>query len=239
MTRRYSSIDLEEMLKAGVHFGHGTSKWNPKMAPYISAKRNGIHITNLTRTARFLSEACGLVFDAAEKGKQFLIVGTKTKTADLVARAAVRARCHCVNKKWLGGMLTNWSITETRLQKFRDLTVEQKTGRLDRLPKGDAATLKRQLSRLQKCLGGIKYMTGLPDIVIIVDQHEEYTALQECITLGIPTICLIDTNCDPDLADISIPANDDAISSISLILNKLVVAICEGRSRYLRNTQLN
>ncbi|KAL7598313.1 hypothetical protein Lser_V15G23220 [Lactuca serriola] len=176
------------MMEAGVHFGHGTRKWNPKMAPYISAKRKGIHITNLTSTARFLSEACDLVFDAASRGKQFLIVGTKNKEADSVAWAAIK-------------------------------------GGLDRLPKRDAAMLKRQLSHLQTYLGGIKYMTGLPDIVIIVDQHEEYTALQECITLGIPTICLIDTNCDPDLADISIPANDDAISSIRLILNKLVFAI--------------
>nr|YP_010544695.1 ribosomal protein S2 [Plantago lanceolata]UYG22713.1 ribosomal protein S2 [Plantago lanceolata] len=239
MTRRYWNINLEEMLEAGVHFGHGTKKWNPKMAPYISAKRKGIHITNLTRTARFLSEACDLVFYAASKGKQFLIVGTKksNKAADLVAWAATRARCHCVNKKWLGGMLTNWSTTETRLHKFRDLRMEQKMGRLGRLPKRDAAMLKRQLFRLQTYLGGIKYMTGLPDIVIIVDQHEEYTALRECITLGIPTICLIDTNCDPDLADLSIPANDDAISSIRFILNKLVVAICEGRSSssYRRN----
>ncbi|KAD4585914.1 hypothetical protein E3N88_23515 [Mikania micrantha] len=210
-------------------------KWNPKMAPYISAKQ-GIHITNLTRTARFLSEACDLVFDAASRGKQFLIVGTKNKEADSVAWAAIRARCHYVNKKWLGGMLTNWSTTETRLHKFRDLRTEQKTGGLNRLPKRDAAMLKRQLSHLQTYLGGIKYMTGLPDIVIIVDQHEEYTALQECITLGIPTICLIDTNCDPDLADISIPANDDAISSIRLILNKLVFAICSA-TLAVRNPQ--
>ncbi|GMI77336.1 hypothetical protein HRI_001403000 [Hibiscus trionum] len=228
MARRYWNINLEEMLEAGVHFGHGTRKWNPRMAPYISAKRKGIHITNLTRTARFLSEACDLLFDAASKGKQFLIVGTKNKAADSVARAAIKARCHYVNKKWLGGMLTNWPTTETRLHKFRDLRTEQKTGGLNRLPKRDAAMLKRQLSRLQTYLGGIKYMTRLPDIVIIVDQQEEYTALRECITLGIPTICLIDTNCDPDLADISIPANDDAIASIRLILNKLVVAICSA-----------
>ncbi|KAK4713539.1 hypothetical protein R3W88_019446 [Solanum pinnatisectum] len=195
------------------------------MAPYISAKRKGIHITNLTRSAHFLSEACDLVFDTASRGKQFLIVEW----------AAIRARCHYVNKKWLGGMLTNWSTTETRLHKFRDLRMEQKTGRLNRLPKRDAAMLKRQLSRLQTYLGGIKYMTGIPNIVIIIDQHEEYTALRECITLGIPTICLTDTNCDPDLADISIPTNDDAISSIRLILNKLVFAICEGRSSYIRN----
>nr|YP_010608609.1 ribosomal protein S2 [Sabia swinhoei]WAN89434.1 ribosomal protein S2 [Sabia swinhoei]WAN89519.1 ribosomal protein S2 [Sabia swinhoei] len=237
MTRRYWNINLEEMMEAGVHFGHGTRKWNPRMAPYISAKRKGSHITNLTTTARFLSEACDLVFDAASGEKQFLIVGTKKKAADSVASAAIRARCHYVNKKWLGGMSTNWSTTETRLHKLRDLRVEQKTGRLNGLPKRkrDAAMLKRQLFHLQTYLGGIKYMTGLPDIVIIVDQQEEYTALRECITLGIPTICLIDTNCDPDLADISIPANDDAIASIRLILNKLVSAICEGRSSYIRN----
>nr|AKR81099.1 ribosomal protein S2 [Pentastemona sumatrana] len=236
-TRRYWNISLEEMMEAGVHFGHGTKKWNPRMAPYISAKRKGIHITNLTRTARFLSEACDLVFDAASRGKNFLIVGTKNETTDLVASAAIRTRCHYVNKKWLGGMLTNWSTTETRLHKFRDLRAEQKVGKLNRLPKTkrDAAILKRKLFTSQTYLGGIKYMTGLPDIVIIVDQQEEYTALRECVILGIPTICLIDTNCDPDLADISIPANDDAIASIRLILNKLVSAIWEGRSSYIRN----
>nr|UTA96867.1 ribosomal protein S2 [Cynanchum rostellatum]UWI54495.1 ribosomal protein S2 [Cynanchum rostellatum]WHN63967.1 ribosomal protein S2 [Cynanchum rostellatum] len=235
MTRRYWNITLEEMMEAGVHFGHGTRKWNPKMGPYIVARRKGIHIINLIRTARFLSETCDLLFDAASRGKQFLIVGTNKKAADSVAWAAKKARCHYVNKKWLGGMLTNWSTTETRLHRFRNLRMEQKTGRLNRLPKRDAAVLKRQLSRLQTYLGGIKYMTELPDIVIMVDQHEDYTALRECITLGIPTICLIDTNCDPDLADLSIPANDDAISSIRLILNKLVFAICEGRSSYIRN----
>nr|YP_009738934.1 ribosomal protein S2 [Hedysarum taipeicum]QIC19332.1 ribosomal protein S2 [Hedysarum taipeicum]UFP91327.1 ribosomal protein S2 [Hedysarum taipeicum] len=230
MTKRDWNITLEEMMEAGVHLGHDTGKWNPRMAPYISTKRKGIHIINLTQTARFLSEVCDLVFDAASREKQFLIVGTKKKAADSVTRAAIRARCHYVNQKWLGGMLTNWYTTETLLRKFRDLRTEQKMGKLNSLPKRDAAMLKRQLSHLEKYLGGIKYMTGLPDIVIIVDQQEEYTALQECITLGIPTICLIDTNSDPDLADISIPANDDAIASIQFILNKLVFAICEGRS---------
>ncbi|CAK8537248.1 unnamed protein product [Lathyrus sativus] len=230
MTKRYWTITLEEMRKAGVHFGHETRKWNPRMAPFISAKRKGNHITNLTKTACFLSEACDLAFDAASKGKQFLIVGTKRKVAYSVRRAAIRARCHYVNKKWLGGMLTNWYTTEMRLRKFRDLRTEQKTGKLNSLPKRDAAMLKRQLSHLETYLGGIKYMTGLPDIVIILDQEEEYKALQECITLGIPTICVIDTNCYPDLADLPIPANDDTMASIGFILNKLVFAICEGRS---------
>nr|YP_010275882.1 ribosomal protein S2 [Cananga odorata]UKH49797.1 ribosomal protein S2 [Cananga odorata] len=235
MTKRYWNVNLEEMVKARVHLGHGIKKWNPRMAPYIYAKRKNIHITNLTRTARFLSEACNLVFDAASRGKHFLIVGTKKKIASSVASAAIKARCHYVTKKWTGGMLTNWSTTERRLHKFRDLRAEQKTGKLNRLPKKEAAILKRQLSHLQKYLGGIKYMTRLPDIVIIVNQQEEYMALQECLILGIPTICLIDTNCDPDLADISIPANDDARRSVRLILNKLVSAICKGRSSSIRN----
>nr|YP_010007458.1 ribosomal protein S2 [Passiflora rhamnifolia]QNR06301.1 ribosomal protein S2 [Passiflora rhamnifolia] len=234
MIRRDWNINLEEMLQARVHLGHAIKKWNPKMAPYISAKRKGIHITNLTRTARFLSEACDLIFDAASSGKEFLIVGTKKRAADSIAQAAIRARCHYVNKKWRGGILTNWSITEMKLKKFRDLRIAQKTGKVNRLPKGDVSRLKRQLSHLQTSLGGIKYMTGLPDIVIIIDQQKEYTALQECITLGIPTISLIDTNSDPDLADISIPANDDTRVSIQFILNKFVFAICEGRSSYMR-----
>jgi small subunit ribosomal protein S2 len=195
MTRRYWNINLKEMIEAGVHFGHGIKKWNPKMAPYISAKRKGTHIINLARTAR----------------------------------------CHYVNKKWFSGMLTNWSITKTRLSQFRDLRAEEKMGKFQHLPKRDVAILKRKLSTLQRYLGGIKYMTRLPDIVIVLDQQKEYIALRECAILGIPTISLVDTNCDPDLANISIPANDDTMTSIRLILNKLVFAICEGRSLYIRN----
>nr|YP_009671297.1 ribosomal protein S2 [Passiflora affinis]QCX30593.1 ribosomal protein S2 [Passiflora affinis] len=235
MKRRYWNINLEEMLKAGVHFGHAIKKWNPKMAPYISGNVKGNHITDLTRTARFLSEACNLLFHAASSRNELLIVCTKKKRADLVARAAIRARCHYVNKKWRAGILTNWSTTQTRLQKFRDLTMYQKTGKLTRLPKRDVSRLNKQLSRLEKYLGGIKYMTRLPDIVIILDQQKDYTALRECITMGIPTICLVDTNCDPDLADLLIPANDDNPVSFRFILNKLVFAICEGRSSYIQN----
>ncbi|CAL4909978.1 unnamed protein product [Urochloa decumbens] len=190
MTRRYWNINLKEMIEAGVHFGHGIKKWNPKMAPYISAKRK------------------------ASQGKSFLIVGTKKRAADLVASAAIRSRCHYVNKKWFSGMLTNWAITKTRLSQFRDLRAEEKMGKFHHLPKRDAAILKRKLSTLQRYLGGIKYMTRLPDIVIVLDQQKEYIALRECAILGIPTISLVDTNCDPDLANISIPANDDTMTSI-------------------------
>nr|YP_003934339.1 ribosomal protein S2 [Monsonia speciosa]ACH47278.1 ribosomal protein S2 [Monsonia speciosa]ADJ66474.1 ribosomal protein S2 [Monsonia speciosa] len=239
MTRRYWNIKLEELLRARVHLGHRIKKWNPRMAPYVSIsktkRRKDRHITNLTRTARFLAEACDLVFYAASKGSRFLIVGTTKNVANSVVRAAIKARCHYVNKKWLGGMLTNWSTTEMKLRQLRDLRRAQKTGGFDRLRKRDAAISKRQLKQLQKYLGGVQYMTGLPDIVIVVEQQPAVTALRECITLGIPTICLIDTDCDPDLVDLPIPANDDSISSIRLILNKLVFAICEGRSSSIRN----
>ncbi|XP_060674553.1 small ribosomal subunit protein uS2c-like [Ziziphus jujuba] len=191
MTRRYWTINLEEMMGAGVHFGHGTRKWNPRMAPYIFARRKGIHNINHARTARFLAEACDLVFDATSRGKKFLIVGTKNKVVDSVARAAIKARCHYVNKKRLDGMLINWYTIEMRLHKFRDLRMEQKMGRLNRLPKRDAVLLKRQLSHLQTYLGGIKYITGFPNIVRIIDQQEESTALHECMTLGIPTIQIV------------------------------------------------
>jgi small subunit ribosomal protein S2 len=229
MKQKSWNINLEEMMEAGVHFGHQARKWNPKMAPYIFIERRGIHIINLTQTARFLSEACDLVLNAASKGKQFLIVGTKYQAADLVASAASKARCHYVNQKWLGGMSTNWSTIQTRLRKFQDLENRKMKGTFNQLPKKEAADLDRQLQQLQKYLSGIKYMTTLPDIVIIIDQQKEFTAIQECITLGIPTICLVDTDCDPDVTDIPIPANDDARASIRWILNKLTSAIREGR----------
>ncbi|XBJ09253.1 hypothetical protein VPH35_014352 [Triticum aestivum] len=212
MTRRYWNINLKEMIEAGVHFGHGIKKWNHNMTPYISVKCKGAHIINLARTTRFLSEACDLVFDAA----------SQEKTRDLVASAAIRARCHYVIKN----------------SQFRDLRVEENMGKFHHLPKRDVAILKRVLSTLQRYLGGIKYMTRLPDIVIILDHQKEYIALRECAILGIPTISLVDTNCDPDLANISIPANDDTMTSIPLILNKLVFSIWEGRSLYIRNRSL-
>nr|YP_009747702.1 ribosomal protein S2 [Lecanorchis kiusiana]QII89382.1 ribosomal protein S2 [Lecanorchis kiusiana] len=233
MRIRCWNINLEEMVEAGVHFGHGTHKWNPRMIPYIYTKRKGIHITNLTMTARFLSEACNLVFDAASRGQNFLIVGTKTQSAKLVTSASISARCHYVNKKWLGGMLTNWSTTEKILKKFRDLRAEQKMGKFNSFHKVDAAMFKRKLFIFKKYLSGIQYMTSLPDIVIIVDQQEEYKVIKECAILGIPTICLIDTDCDPGISDFSIPANNDAIASIRFILKKLISAICEGRSSYI------
>lgn len=226
-------INLYELMEAGVHFGHQAPKWNPKMAPWIFTERNGIHIINLTQTARALYEACDFLANASQKGKQFLLVGTKNQAADLVAEAAIKARCHYVNHKWLGGMLTNWSTIETRLQKLAELEAQETCGMFNKLPKKETAILKRQLSHLRKYLSGIKYMTVLPDVVIIIDQKEEIAAINECIKLGIPTICLVDTDCDPDLTEMPIPANDDARASIRCILDKLTSAIKQGRTNYM------
>nr|YP_009922004.1 ribosomal protein S2 [Torreya jiulongshanensis]YP_010138390.1 ribosomal protein S2 [Torreya fargesii var. yunnanensis]YP_010138472.1 ribosomal protein S2 [Torreya jackii]YP_010390307.1 ribosomal protein S2 [Torreya taxifolia]QGX06310.1 ribosomal protein S2 [Torreya nucifera]WDQ39948.1 ribosomal protein S2 [Torreya grandis]APX55443.1 ribosomal protein S2 [Torreya jackii]QMS50596.1 ribosomal protein S2 [Torreya jiulongshanensis]QPO90330.1 ribosomal protein S2 [Torreya fargesii var. yunnane len=229
ITKRNWNINLKEMIRVGVHFGHQTKKLNPKMAPYIFKDRKDFHIINLTQTARFLSEACDFVFDGARRGKQFMIVGTKHQVADATKLAALAARCHYVNKKWLGGMLTNWFTTEARLEKLKNLMKKKNTGGFDRFTKKEAAILKRELNKLQEDLGGIRYMTKLPDIVIILGQKGEYTAIRECRTLGIPTICLVDTDCNPNLVDIPIPANDDGRGPIRLILKKLTSAIRAGR----------
>nr|QYB21901.1 ribosomal protein S2 [Papuacedrus papuana] len=229
MTKKNLSIKLEEMLKAGVHFGHETRKWNPKMEPFIFNESKGYHILNLNYTAHFLQKACDFLFDGAKKGKQIMIVGTKHQT-DYVKLVALEVRCHYVNKKWLAGMLTNWFTTEARLEKLKNLTKKKNTGGFDLFTKKEAAILQRELNKLQEDLGGIKYMKKLPDIVIILDQKGEYTAIRECRTLGIPIICLVDTDCNPNLVDIPIPANDDAKESIQLILNKLILAIRMGRA---------
>nr|YP_009549521.1 ribosomal protein S2 [Histiopteris incisa]AYW16680.1 ribosomal protein S2 [Histiopteris incisa] len=230
MQQKNWNIDSEGMMAAGIHFGHQTQKWNPRMSPYIFTQRKGVHILDLTQTARLSSEACDLVFDAAAEGKEFPTVGTKHQVADLVASAATRSQCHYVNEKWLGGTSTNWFTTETRLRRFQYLQTGEDTGGFDRLPKQEAATLRGQLFKLKKCLGGIQYMSDLPDIATIADQHEQSIALKECIIPGIPTIRVVDTDCDPDLADIPIPGNDDARSSIRWVLDKPALAICEGRS---------
>nr|YP_009547459.1 ribosomal protein S2 [Cheilanthes micropteris]AYW15455.1 ribosomal protein S2 [Cheilanthes micropteris] len=230
MQQKNRNIDSEGMMAAGIHFGHQTQRWNPKMSSYIFTERRGVHILDLTQTARLPSEACDSVFDAAAEGKEFLMVGTKHQVTDLIASAALRSQCHYVNEKWLGGMLTNWVTTETRLRRFQYLQTEEDRGGFDRLPKQEAAILRGQLFRLKKCLGGIQYMSDSPDIATTIDQHEQSTAIRECSILGIPTICIVDTDCDPDLVDVPIPGNDDARSSIRWILDKSALAIHEGRS---------
>jgi small subunit ribosomal protein S2 len=222
-------LSLAQMMEAGVHFGHQTRRWNPKMSPYIYTARNGVHIIDLVQTAELMDEAYDFMRTSAEQGRRFLFVGTKRQAAGIVAQESLRCGSYFVNQRWLGGMLTNWATIKTRVDRLKDLERREETGALDLLPKKEASVLRRELEKLQKYLGGIKAMRRLPDIVIIVDQRREYNAVQECQKLGIPIVALLDTNCDPDVVDIPIPANDDAIRSIKLIVGKLADAIYEGR----------
>nr|BDA99002.1 ribosomal protein S2 [Rhodomonas sp. NIES-2332] len=223
-------VTLAELLEAGVHFGHQSRRWNPKMFPYIYAERNGIHIIDLVQTAQLLTQACDFVRNASEKGKNFLFVGTKRQAAAVVAQEAERCGAYYVNQRWLGGILTNWFTIRTRVERLKDLESKEESGYLDQLPKKETAILRRELEKLRKNLDGIKNMKRLPDLVVIVDQKRESTAVQECRKLGIPIISILDTNCNPELADIPIPANDDAIRSIKLILGKIADSISEGNN---------
>jgi small subunit ribosomal protein S2 len=222
-------VSLAQLLESGVHFGHQTRRWNPKMSPYIYTARNGVHIIDLVQTAQLMEEAYSYMRSASEQGKKVLFVGTKRQAAGIVAQEAARCGSYYVNQRWLGGMLTNWATIKTRVDRLKDLERRQETGALDLLPKKEASVLRRELEKLQKYLGGIKAMRKVPDIVLIVDQKREYNAVQECEKLGIPIVSLLDTNCDPDVVDIPIPANDDAIRSIKLIVGRLADAIYEGR----------
>ncbi len=221
-------VSLAQMLEAGVHFGHQTRRWNPKMSKYIYTDRNGVHIIDLVQTAQLMEEAFNYVRSASEKGQKFLFVGTKRQAAGIIQQEAARCGAYYVNQRWLGGMLTNWTTIKSRVDRLKELERMQASGEIDLRPKKEASVLRRELERLQKYLGGIKNMRKVPDVVVIVDQKREYNAILECQRLGIPMISLLDTNCDPDYADIPIPANDDAIRSIKLIVGRLADAIHEG-----------
>nr|QUE28799.1 ribosomal protein S2 [Porphyropsis coccinea] len=221
-------VTLADLLEAGVHFGHQSQRWNPKMFPYIYTERNGIHIIDLVQTAQLLTEAYDFIKQSASEGKKFLFVGTKRQAAGIVAEESTRCNSYYVNERWLGGMLTNWVTIKSRVERLKNLERKEAAGELEKLPKKEASILRKELDKLRKHLGGIKEMNNLPDVVIIVDQKKEITAIQECIKLGIPTICILDTNANPDLVEIPIPANDDAIRSLKLILGRLSDAICEG-----------
>lgn len=222
-------VSLAQMLESGVHFGHQTRRWNPKMSPYIFTERNGVHIIDLVQTAQLMEEAYDYIRTHSEQGKKFLFVGTKRQAAGIVASEASRCGAYYVNQRWLGGMLTNWSTIKTRVDRLKELERLEETGNIDLRPKKEASVLRRELAKLQKYLGGIKNMRRIPDVVILVDQRREYNAVLECQKLNIPIVSMLDTNCDPDQVDIPIPANDDAIRSIKLIVGKLADAIYEGR----------
>lgn len=221
-------VSLAQMMESGVHFGHQTRRWNPKMAPYIFTARNGVHIIDLVQTAQLMDDAYGYMRTASEQGKRFLFVGTKRQAAGIIAQEASRCGASYINQRWLGGMLTNWTTIKGRVDRLKDLERREDSGALDLLPKKEASVLRREMAKLQKYLGGIKNMRKIPDIVIVVDQRREYNAMLECQKLNIPIVSLLDTNCDPDIVDVPIPANDDAIRSVKLILGKLADAIYEG-----------
>lgn len=222
-------VSLAQMMESGVHFGHQTRRWNPKMSRYIYTARNGVHIIDLVQTAQLMDDAYNYMRTSAEQGKKFLFVGTKRQAAGIIAQEASRCGAHYINQRWLGGMLTNWTTIKTRAERLKDLERREETGALDLLPKKEASMLRREMTKLQKYLGGIKTMRKIPDVVVIVDQRREYNAVQECQKLGIEIVSMLDTNCDPDVVDVPIPANDDAIRSIKLIVGKLADAIYEGR----------
>lgn len=230
-------ISLAEMLESGVHFGHQTRRWNPKMEQYIYTSRNGVHIIDLVQTAQLMEDAYQFMRTASEQGKKFLFVGTKRQAAGIIAQEVSRCGAYYVNQRWLGGMLTNWETIKTRVERLKELERRDESGALDLLPKKETAVLRRELSKLQKYLGGIKLMRKVPDVVIIVDQRREYNAILECEKLGLTVVSMLDTNCDPDLVDIPIPANDDAIRSIKLIVGKLADAIYEGRHGQLESEE--
>jgi len=223
-----ANIDLAQLLEAGVHFGHKANRWNPKMFPYIYAERNGIHILDLIQTAKLLDQACLFVNTAASAKKIFLFVGTKPQASSIIEQEAKNCNSHYVNYRWLGGMLTNWDTVKTRIERLKKLKEQEENGILALLPKKEASTIRKELDRLEKHLGGIKDMPRIPDIIILIDQRRELTAIREARSLNIPIVSIIDTNCNPDLIDVPIPGNDDSIGSIKLILKALRQNILKG-----------
>jgi small subunit ribosomal protein S2 len=226
-----ADITLAQLLDAGVHFGHKAYRWNPKMFPYIYTERNNIHILDLVQSAQLLKEANSYVRTEAENDRTFLFIGTKRQASSLIAQEAKRCDSYYVNHRWLGGMLTNWVTLKSRIERLKSLEKQEVDQVFDLLPKKEASLRRKELEKLRKHLNGIKDMGRLPDVAIIVDQKREMTAVRECRKLNIPIISILDTNCDPDLIDIPIPGNDDAVRSIKLILKSLTDNINLGKSQ--------
>ncbi len=221
-------ISMKQLLEAGVHFGHQTRRWNPKMAPYIFTERNGIYIIDLQKTVRKLEEAYMFVREPSAEGKEVLFVGTKKQAQDSIREEAVRAGAHFVNARWLGGMLTNFRTIRGRIARLMQLKAMEADGTFDLLPKKEVVKLNHEIEKLEKFLGGIKDMKGLPGALFIVDPRKEKIAVAEAKKLGIPVVAIVDTNCDPDDVDYVIPGNDDAIRAVKLIASCMADAIIEG-----------
>ena len=222
-------ISMKQLLEAGVHFGHQTRRWNPKMAQYIFTERNGIYIIDLQKTVRKIDEAYMFVRDVALEGKSILFVGTKKQAQESIESEAKRCGMYYVNNRWLGGTLTNFRTIQTRIKKLNDIDAMEKNGQFDVLPKKEVIKLCAEREKLLKNLGGIREMKKLPGALFIVDPRKERIAVQEARILNIPIVAIVDTNCDPDEIDYVIPGNDDAIRAVKLIAGKLADAVLEGK----------
>ena len=223
-----SVISMKQLLEAGVHFGHQTRRWNPKMAPYIYTERNGIYIIDLQKSVGMVDEAYQAVADIVADGGTVLFVGTKKQAQDAIRTEAERCGMFYVNERWLGGMLTNFKTIQSRIQRLKDIERMEEDGTFDVLPKKEVIELKKEWSKLEKNLGGIKEMKRVPDAIFIVDPKKERICVQEAHTLGIPLIGICDTNCDPEELDYVIPGNDDAIRAVKLIVSKMADAVIEA-----------
>ncbi|NLP29884.1 MAG: 30S ribosomal protein S2 [Clostridiales bacterium] len=222
-------ITMKQLLEAGVHFGHQTRRWNPKMAPYIFTERNGIYIIDLQKTVRKFEEAYNFIRDVAAEGKPILFVGTKKQAQAAIAEEAKRCGMFYVNERWLGGMLTNFKTISQRIDRLNEIRNMETDGTFDALTKKEVLKLKAEADRLEKFLGGIKDMSGMPGAVFVVDPKKEKIAVREARILGIPIVGIVDTNCDPDDVDYIIPANDDAIRAVKLIAGKMADAVIEAK----------
>ena len=222
-------ISMKQLLEAGVHFGHQTRRWNPKMAPYIFTERNGIYIIDLQKTVRKVDEAYMFIRNLAMEGKTVLFVGTKKQAQESIESEAKRCNMFYVNNRWLGGTLTNFRTMQTRIKRLNDIDAMEKNGQFDVLPKKEVIKLCAEREKLLKNLGGIREMKKLPGALFIVDPRKERIAVAEARTLGIPIVAIVDTNCDPDEIDYVIPGNDDAIRAVKLIAGKLADAVLEGK----------
>ncbi|MBQ9902651.1 MAG: 30S ribosomal protein S2 [Clostridia bacterium] len=220
---------MKQLLEAGVHFGHQTRRWNPKMAEYIFTERNGIYIIDLQKTVRKLDEAYMFVRSVAENGDSVLFVGTKKQAQESIREEALRCDSYFVNERWLGGMLTNFTTIRRRIARLNQLNTMAADGTFDRLPKKEVIKFNLEIEKLEKFLGGIKTMTKLPGALFVVDPRKEKIAVSEAKKLGIPVVAIVDTNCDPDDIDYVIPGNDDAIRAVKLISSVIANAVLEGR----------
>ena len=218
-------VSMKQLLEAGVHFGHQTRRWNPKMAEYIFTERNGIYIIDLQKTVKKIEEAYAFVHETAASGKEILFVGTKKQAADSIKEEATRAGAHYVNARWLGGMMTNFKTIQRRIARLEQLHTMETDGTFDLLPKKEVIKLNLEIERLEKFLGGIKNMKKLPGALFVVDPRKEKIAVSEAKKLGIPVVAIVDTNCDPDEIDYVIPGNDDAIRAVKLIAGAMADAI--------------